>query len=50
MTSNNFPHLWTLDAVNTVSKSDIWMTTATPALVLIVTSTSAIVLISNSKS
>ena len=45
MSSNNFPHLWTLDAVDAVSKSDIGMATAVPALVVLTVTAWFIVLI-----
>lgn len=45
MTSNNCPHLWTLDAVDAVSKSDIGMATAVPALIVLTVTAWLIVLI-----
>ena len=36
MTSNNFAHLWTLDAVDAVSESFVGMAIAAPAFVITV--------------
>ena len=52
MTSKNVTHLWTLDAVDAVSKSLVRVATSVPALVPTATVVTAglIVLKSNSKS
>ena len=44
------PYFRTLNAVNSVSKSDVWMASTVPALVITITRDLVVIVISNSKS